>query len=133
MNESSSSTFLYCFSSICFQKLYVYILDILNTNLPESKDKETETICKRKKAQKKRFYLQRARWPGRSATFKVLLMRSLVFLRRISTLTLLLLSILMYGLFFFFFLSKLTFDFIVSTKLSKCNPIVTASRLSLFH
>lgn len=111
MNESSYA-FMYCFFSIYSQK-YTYILDIL------MKEKQ-----KSEKIEKKSLYHQRARWPGRSATFKVLLMRSLVFLRRISTLTLLLLSILMYGLFFFFLLSKLTFDFIVSTKLSKCSPII---------
>lgn len=57
------------------------------------------------------------RLPGRSATWRVLSMSFFAFLLRISTLTLELLSILMQGLFFFFF-KALTFDLIDSTKFS---------------
>ena len=57
------------------------------------------------------------RFPGRSATFKVLSISFLAFLLRISTFTLELLSIFIYDLFLDFF-SALTFDLIVSTKFS---------------
>lgn len=57
------------------------------------------------------------RFPGWSATLRVLSISFLAFLLRISTLTLELLSILMYGLFLDFF-NDLTFDLIDSTKFS---------------
>ncbi|KAM1043719.1 hypothetical protein PS2_034678 [Malus domestica] len=57
------------------------------------------------------------RLPGRSAALRVLSMSLRALLLRISTLTLELLSIFMYGFFDFFFSAR-TFDLIDSTKLS---------------
>jgi len=56
------------------------------------------------------------RFPGRSATWRVLSISFLAFLLRISTLTLALLSILMYG--FLDFFRALTFDLIDCTRFS---------------
>lgn len=107
----------------------------LLANISNKRSKYTKSKKRRKKNAETDLYIplkkkgenkmkqkkghEMVRFPGRSAALRVLSISFLAFLLRISTLTLELLSIFIYGLLFFdFFFRALTFDFIVSTKLS---------------